>query len=115
MPPPPIVARTDAAFIIQVEIPYNSSMLDFEEVIQQKLNEAGDLATTEALGRFDADGVAEDQLDPVQSTGLQAGQSPIPADTGEEFAETRMHDLPLASDRPTTSNVGIGRPSSPGS
>ena len=31
-------------------------MLDFEEVIQQRLNEAGVLATTEALQRFDADG-----------------------------------------------------------
>ena len=31
-------------------------MLDFEEVIQQRLNEAGVLATQEALGRFDADG-----------------------------------------------------------
>src|SRR5438270_11236021 len=51
-----IVARTDSAFTIQVEIPYASSMLDFEEVIQQRLNEAGVLATTEALQRFDADG-----------------------------------------------------------
>jgi hypothetical protein len=51
-----IVARSESAFTIQVEIPYNSSMLDFEEVIQQRLNEAGVLATTEALGRFDADG-----------------------------------------------------------
>ncbi len=31
-------------------------MLDFEEAIQQGLNEAGALATTEALQRFDADG-----------------------------------------------------------
>src|SRR3954447_429532 len=51
-----IVARTDSAFTIQVEIPYHSSMLDFEEVIQQRLNEAGVLATTEALQQFDADG-----------------------------------------------------------
>jgi hypothetical protein len=51
-----IVARSEVAFTIQVEIPYNSSMLDFEEVIQQRLNQAGVLATTEALGRFDADG-----------------------------------------------------------
>jgi hypothetical protein len=51
-----IIARTDTAFTITVEIPYASSMLDFEESIQQRLNEAGVLATTEALGRFDADG-----------------------------------------------------------
>jgi len=54
--PAAIVARSEAAFTIQVEIPYASSMLDFEEVIQQRLNEAGVLATTEALHRFDADG-----------------------------------------------------------
>jgi hypothetical protein len=51
-----IVVRTAAAFTIQVEIPYASSMLDFEEAIQQSLNEAGVLATTEALHQFDADG-----------------------------------------------------------
>src|SRR3954447_6931287 len=54
--PAAIVARTDAAFTIQVEIPYASSMLDFEEAIQQRLNEAGVLATAEALQQFDADG-----------------------------------------------------------
>jgi hypothetical protein len=54
--PAAIVARTDTAFTITVEIPYTSSMLDFEEAIQQRLNEAGVLATTEALRQFDADG-----------------------------------------------------------
>ena len=50
--PAAIIARTDAAFTIQVEIPYGSSMLDFEEVILQRLNEAGVLATQEALRRL---------------------------------------------------------------
>jgi hypothetical protein len=54
--PATIVARTGNAFTIQVEIPYGTSMLDFEEVIQQRLNEAGVLATTEALQQFDTDG-----------------------------------------------------------
>jgi hypothetical protein len=54
--PAVIIARTEAAFTIQFEIPYASSMLDFEEAIQQRLNEAGVLATTEALHQFDADG-----------------------------------------------------------
>src|SRR3954462_11757680 len=54
--PAAIVARSETVFIVQLEIPYASSMLDFEEVIQQRLNEAGVLATTEALHRFDADG-----------------------------------------------------------
>lgn len=54
--PAAIIARSETAFTVQVEIPYASSMLDFEESIQQRLNEAGVLATTEALQRFDADG-----------------------------------------------------------
>jgi len=54
--PAAIVARTEAAFTVQVEIPYNPSMLDFEEAIQRALNEAGVLATQEALRQFDADG-----------------------------------------------------------
>src|SRR5437764_3103042 len=54
--PATIVARTESAFTIQVEIPYGSSMLHAEEAIQQRLNEAGTLATGEVLQRFDADG-----------------------------------------------------------
>jgi hypothetical protein len=54
--PASIVARSAAAFTIPIEIPYASSMLDFEEAIQKGLNEAGTLATTEALQQFDADG-----------------------------------------------------------
>src|SRR4051812_45458807 len=54
--PAAIVARTDTTFTVQLEIPYASSMLDFEEVIQQRLNEAGVLASAEALRQFDADG-----------------------------------------------------------
>jgi hypothetical protein len=54
--PAAIVARSASAFTIQVEVPYGSSMLDAEEVLQQRLNEAGTLATTEILQRFDADG-----------------------------------------------------------
>jgi hypothetical protein len=51
-----IVSRSDTAFTIQIEVPYRSSMLDAEETIQQRLNEAGALATAEALRRFDTDG-----------------------------------------------------------
>jgi hypothetical protein len=54
--PAVIVARSDSTFTIQVEIPYGSSMLDAEEALQQRLNEAGTLATAEVLRRFDADG-----------------------------------------------------------
>ena len=43
--PAAIVARSETAFTIQIEVPYGSSMLDAEEALQQRLNEAGTLAT----------------------------------------------------------------------
>ena len=42
-----IVARSETSFTLQVEVPYNASMLDFEETLQQRLNEAGVVATAE--------------------------------------------------------------------
>jgi hypothetical protein len=54
--PATIVSRSDTAFTIQVEIPYGPSMLDAEQAIQDRLNEAGTLATAEVLQRFDTDG-----------------------------------------------------------
>ena len=51
-----IVARSETSFTVQVEIPYNASMLDFEETIQDRLNQAGVVATHEALQQFDTDG-----------------------------------------------------------
>src|SRR5437868_3746229 len=51
-----IVARSETSFTVQVEIPYGSSMLDFEQTIQERLNQAGVLATQEALQQFDTDG-----------------------------------------------------------
>jgi hypothetical protein len=53
-----IVARSEASFTVQVEIPYSPSMLDFEQTIQERLNQAGVVATQEALQRFDTDGSA---------------------------------------------------------
>jgi hypothetical protein len=51
-----IVARSQTSFTVQVEIPYGPSMLDFEQVIQDRLNQAGVVATQEALQQFDTDG-----------------------------------------------------------
>ena len=51
-----IITRTSASFTIQLEVPHNDSMLDFEETIQQRLNDAGVVATAEGFERFDADG-----------------------------------------------------------
>jgi hypothetical protein len=51
-----IIARTPISFTLQVEVPYNDSMLGFEETLQQRLNEAGVVATAEGLQQFDTDG-----------------------------------------------------------
>lgn len=51
-----VVDRSARSVTIQVTIPLEGSMLENEERIQQELNEAGVLATGEALSRFDADG-----------------------------------------------------------
>jgi hypothetical protein len=51
-----IIARTPTSFTLQVEVPYNDSMLDFEEALQDRLNEAGVVATAEGLRQFDTDG-----------------------------------------------------------
>jgi hypothetical protein len=51
-----IVARSQTGFTIQIEVPYVRSMLEFEESLQSQLNEAGVLATQEALHTFDTDG-----------------------------------------------------------
>jgi hypothetical protein len=54
--PAAIIARSETTFTVQIEIPYGSSMLDCELTLQQRLNEAGTLATAEFLQRFDTDG-----------------------------------------------------------
>jgi hypothetical protein len=51
-----IIARTETEFTLQITIPYNRSMLDFEETLQRRLNEVGVLATTEGLQQFDTEG-----------------------------------------------------------
>ncbi len=51
-----LVSRSRSSFTLQIEIPYTTSMLEFEESIQSALNEGGVLATEEALRTFDADG-----------------------------------------------------------
>jgi len=51
-----ITARTPTSFTLQVEVPSNDSMLDFEEALQQRLNDAGVVATVEGLRQFDTDG-----------------------------------------------------------
>jgi hypothetical protein len=51
-----IIERQENAVTIQISIELSRSMLETEEAIQQALNEAGVLATAEALKQFDTDG-----------------------------------------------------------
>lgn len=51
-----IIERQEHKVTIEISIPLSRSMLDTEEAIQQALNEAGVLATGEALKQFDTDG-----------------------------------------------------------
>lgn len=51
-----IISRTPTSFTLQIEVTYNDSMLEFEEALQERLNEAGVVATAEGLKQFDTDG-----------------------------------------------------------
>jgi len=51
-----VVSTTDQSVTIELTIPFGKSMLASEDIIQQKLNEAGVLATGKVLERFDTDG-----------------------------------------------------------
>ena len=51
-----IIARTSTTFTLQIEVPYNDSMLDFEQTLQERINDAGVVATAEGLKQFDTDG-----------------------------------------------------------
>jgi hypothetical protein len=51
-----IIERQESSVTIQISIPLTRSMLETEDAIQQALNQAGVLATTEALKQFDTDG-----------------------------------------------------------
>jgi hypothetical protein len=54
--PATLIERQGNAVTIQITIPLSRSMLETEEAIQQALNQAGMLATVEALQQFDTDG-----------------------------------------------------------
>lgn len=51
-----LLERREDSVTLQVRIPLSRSLLDTERAIQQALNAAGLLATTEALRQFDTDG-----------------------------------------------------------
>ena len=83
-----VVARSQTSFTVQVEIPYGSSMLDFEQTIQERLNQAGVVATQEALQQFDTDG-SPITVGPVKFT--SKGQLPKEYQTPYGVATVARH------------------------
>ena len=51
-----IISQEGTKIKIEMEVDINGSLLEAEEAIQEAINGAGLVATTEALKRFDADG-----------------------------------------------------------
>lgn len=51
-----IISRDKGSITLQVTIEFSNSMLSSEEAILESLNEAGTLATNDALKQFDTDG-----------------------------------------------------------
>lgn len=60
-----VTRRDESGITVQVRIEFGSSMLESEKRIQEAVNCVGGLATSEALGQFDADG------DPIVVGGIR--------------------------------------------
>ena len=85
-----IITRTSTSFTLQVEVPYNDSMLDFEETLQERLNEAGVIATAEGLKQFDTDG-SPITIGPVKFTTKETASRRIYSRTPYGVATVARH------------------------
>jgi hypothetical protein len=85
-----LIERQESLVRIQISIRLTRSMLDTEEAIQQALNQAGVLATTEALQQFDTDGSA---LQMGDTRWTSKGQEPKTYQTpyGEAVVERHVY------------------------
>jgi hypothetical protein len=85
-----LIERQDHSVTVQIRIPLTRSLLDTEQAIQQALNQAGLLATAEALRQFDTDG-APIQIGPTRYT--SKGQEPKTYQTpyGEAVVERHVY------------------------
>src|ERR1700678_693042 len=85
-----IIERQESSVTIQISIPLTRSMLETEEAIQQALNQAGVLVTTEALKQFDTDGSA---LQMGSTRWTSKGQEPKTYQTpyGEAVVERHVY------------------------
>ena len=102
-----IIARTPTSFTLQVEIPYNDSMLDFEEALQERLNDAGVVATAEGLQQFDTDG-SPITVGPVKFT--TKGQVEKDYQTPYGVATVARHVYQSPAGRPDLLPARPGRP-----
>jgi hypothetical protein len=85
-----IIERQEALVTLQITIPLTRSMLETEEAIQQALNQAGVLASAEALKQFDTDG---SPLQMGSSRWTSKGQEPKTYQTpyGEAVVERHVY------------------------
>jgi hypothetical protein len=99
-----IIARTPTSFTLQVEVPYNGSMLDFEETLQERLNEAGVVATAEGLRQFDTDG-SPITVGPVKLTTKGPVEKDYQTPYGVATVARHVYQTPRAA-RPTARSTG---------
>lgn len=83
-----IVSVSDREVTIEVKVTLCDSMLESEEAIQNGLNEAGCLATTQALSRFDTDG---SRIEIGDMKWFSKGQSPKSYQTPYGEIEVARH------------------------
>ena len=88
-----VIDRQEASVTIQIRICLSRSLLDTEEAIQTALNEAGSLATAEALRQFDTDG---SPLEMGPTRWYSKGQEPKTYQTpyGEAVVERHVYQTP---------------------
>jgi hypothetical protein len=93
-----LIDRQDNYVTLQIRVPLTRSLLDTEQAIQQALNQAGLLATTEALKQFDTDG-APIQIGQTRYT--SKGQEPKAYQTPYGDAVIERHVYQTSQGGPT--------------
>jgi hypothetical protein len=83
------IVESNAEFVtLQITIPFRKTFLETEETIQSVLNEAGTIASGEALKQFDTDG------SPIESSGMRwtsKGRLPKSYQTPYGMVEVQRH------------------------
>ena len=93
-----LIDRQENTLTIQLRIPLTRSLFETEQTILQTLNQAGTLATTEALKQFDTDG---SPIQIGQSRYTTKGQEPKTYQTPYGEALVERHVYQTAQGGPT--------------